>query len=231
MLECRPSLKAGETMGDSLRVIGRSFRDWWDEMFVFVGVNLLWAVLAIPIVTIFPATMGAYYITYEKAHGRRIEFDFFWQGFRQYFGKSWALGAINTIITFLLIVNILFYLQQPNWLFYLTILWIYIAILWLGVQLYVFPLTIEQEDKSIKLIYRNAALVAMSRPLFTLIIALLQLVILAISIVLSPLLLLVYIPLSGLIGNHALISALEHIEERQARAKEKKEEDRSGDQN
>ncbi len=204
-------------MGSALRVFGRSFRDWWDDMFLMVGVNLMWGLLAIPIITLFPATMGAYYLTSAKAQGRRIEFDLFWQGFRQYFGKSWALGAINTVITVLLVVNILFYIQQPNWLFYLTIIWLYLLILWIGILIYVFPLALEQDNKSVRLIYRNAVLLAMGRPVFTLVIAILSVLLLAASIVLSPLLLLVYIPLSALVGNHALIVALEDIERRQAK--------------
>jgi len=212
-------------MGSALRVVGRSFRDWWDEMFLMVGVNLMWALLAIPVITLFPATMGAYHLTYEKAHGRRVEFELFWQGFRQYFGKAWALGAINLVVTALLVVNVLFYLNQPSWLFYLTILWIYLIVIWLGVMTYVFPLAIEQEDKSIKLIYRNAALLAVGRPLFTFVTALMQLLLLGLSIVLSPLLLLVYVPLSCLISNHALVASLEDLERRRAKLERQQHEE------
>ncbi|MHB0875545.1 MAG: DUF624 domain-containing protein [Anaerolineae bacterium] len=204
-------------MGSAFRTIGRSFRDWWDEMFLMVGINLVWALLALPVVTLFPATMGAMNVAYDKVRGRRVEFDLFWKGFRRYFGKSWALGAINTIVTILIIVNIVFYLQQPSWLFYLTIIWIYALLIWMGVIIYVFPLAIEQDDKSVKLIYRNAALLALGRPVFTLVIAIVQLLLLAASIILSPLLLLVYIPLSSLISNHALLISLEEVETRRSR--------------
>jgi len=129
-------------MTDALKVFGRSFRDWWDEMFLMVGVNLMWGLLAIALVTIFPGTMGAYYLTREKALGRRVEFDLFWQGFRQYFGKAWALGAINVAVTVLLVSNIWFYANISNWLAYLTLIWIYILVMWLGVLLYVFPMAL-----------------------------------------------------------------------------------------
>jgi len=211
-------------MGSALKVVGRSFRDWWDEMFLMVGTNLMWALLAIPVITLFPATLGVYHLSYEKSHGRRVEFDLFWQGFRRYFGKAWALGAINVLVTILLIVNILFYLQQPTWLFYLTILWIYLLIIWVGVLIYVFPLALEQEDKSIKLVYRNAVLLALGRPVFTFVVALLQIALLAISIVLSPLLLLAYVPLSSLISNHALIDSIEDVERRRAKLARQDEE-------
>lgn len=201
-------------MTEALKVFGRSFRDWWDEMFLMVGVNLMWGLLAIALVTIFPGSMGAYYLTREKALGRRVEFDLFWQGFRQYFGKAWALGAINVGITFLLVLNIWFYANISNWLAYLTLIWIYILVMWLGVLLYVFPMALAQEDKSLKLIYKNSAILAFGRPLFTLVLGLLSLVLLALSVVVPPLLLLVYIPLAGLVGNHATINSLEYMERR-----------------
>jgi uncharacterized membrane protein YesL len=191
-------------------------------MFLMVGANLLWALLAIPVVTLFPATMGVYYLTYEKANGRRVEFDYFWQGFREYFGKAWALGAINTVVTVLLVVNIMFYAQQPNVLFYLTIVWIYALILWAGVLIYIFPLALRQEEKRVTLIYRNAVLLAASRPLFTLVVVVMLLLLLAVSVVLSPLLILVYVPLSALICNHALISAIEDVQRRQKELGQKK---------
>lgn len=203
-------------MTDALKVFGRSFRDWWDEMFLMVGVNLMWGLLAIALVTIFPGTMGAYYLTREKALGRRVEFDLFWQGFRQYFGKAWALGAINVAVTVLLVSNIWFYANISNWLAYLTLIWIYILVMWLGVLLYVFPMALAQEDKSLRLIYRNSAILAFGRPLFTLVVGVLSLALLALSLVVPPLLLLVYIPMAGLVGNHATINTLDYVEKRAA---------------
>ncbi|MGI6207076.1 MAG: DUF624 domain-containing protein [Anaerolineae bacterium] len=199
-------------MTDALKVIGRSLRDWWDEMFLMVGVNLVWGLLAIALVTLFPASMGAYYLTNEKAHGRRVEFDYFWQGFRRYFGQAWALGAINVVFTGLLLTNIWWYSQLPQPFNLLGILWVYALIVWLGALLYVFPLALEQEDKRLLLIYRNALTLAIGRPLFTLVVGLLSLVLLVASIGIPPLLLLVYIPLSALISNHATIDSLEYAD-------------------
>jgi uncharacterized membrane protein YesL len=210
-------------MGSALRVVGRSFRDWWDEMFLMVGINLLWALLAIPVVTFFPALMGVYNLTYEKAQGRRVERELFWQGFRRYFGKSWALGAINTVATLLLIVNIWFYLQFPNWMFYFTIIWVYVLVVWLVMQVYVYPLAIEQEDKSLKTIYLNAFRLALVRPLFTIVVGLILLVLEAVSIAIPPLLLLVFVPLAALIGNHALQEMIAYVQQRQEELKKKSE--------
>lgn len=201
-------------MSDALKVIGRSFRDWWDEMFLMVGLNLVWGLLAVALVTIFPGSMGVYYLTREKVLGHRVEFDMFWTGLRQYFGKAWALGAINVVVTFLLLFNIWFYSNIGNWLAYLTLLWIYALVMWLGVIIYVFPMALAQEDKSIRLIYRNATVLAFGRPLFTLVVGIISLALLALSLVVPPLLLLVYIPLAGLVGNHATISSLEYMERR-----------------
>ncbi|NLT41500.1 MAG: YesL family protein [Anaerolineae bacterium] len=201
-------------MSEALKVIGRSFRDWWDEMFLMVGVNLVWGLLALALVTLFPGSMGAYYLTRQKALGHRVEFDMFWAGLRQYFGKAWALGAINVVVTFLLLFNIWFYSNITNWLAYLTLLWIYALVMWLGVIIYVFPMALAQESGGIRTTYRNAAVLAFGRPLFTLVIGIISLLLLALSLVVPPLLLLVYIPLAALVGNHATISSLDHMQRR-----------------
>ena len=67
----------------------------------------------------------------------------------------------------------------------------YIMLLWVSMQLYLFPLLIEQEDKRIRLVFRNAVVLALGNPIFTIVFGLLLVsVILVTSTLTGPILLL-----------------------------------------
>lgn len=98
--------------------------------------------------------------------------------------RAWAPGVL---ISALIILNVLFYLSQAgrgsnSTLFTVVgLFWTYALFAWISIHVYVYPLLMEQGDKRILVVYRNALLMAFSRPLFTTMVTLLWLVILGIS--------------------------------------------------
>jgi uncharacterized membrane protein YesL len=46
----------------------------------------------------------------------------------------------------------------------LLLLWVLLFAFWISIQLYIFPLLITQEVKSMRLIYKNATLMVIARP-------------------------------------------------------------------
>ncbi|MDH7489899.1 MAG: hypothetical protein QHH80_10375 [Anaerolineae bacterium] len=172
-------------MVDVFRVLWRSLRDVYDEMFMLMGVNSFTLLMCLPIVTIPPALAGAAFVAHRVAHGLAFAPRDFWVGFRMYLWDSWKVALPSLLGWFLLAINLLFYSQQPDpYMRLLVILWAFVGFVWLAVQFYLSPLLVYQRDKSLRALFKNAAILAVSRPLFNLVL-LAIVVILAAGMVLS----------------------------------------------
>ena len=124
-----------------------------------------------------PATAGLHYVTHRLTRPDKDEqttWRHFFAGFRQYWRASWQVAVSNLIILLVLVVNIGFYvnLSTPG-LRLISVPLFYLLLLWMGMQLYLFPLLIEQEDKHIPLIFKNAFLLTARNMGFTLVLGLL----------------------------------------------------------
>ncbi|MGB9594335.1 MAG: hypothetical protein ACPL7R_09405 [Anaerolineae bacterium] len=172
-------------MVDACRVVWRSLRDVYDEMFMLLGVNSFTLLMCLPIVTIPPALAGAAFVAHRVARGLAFAPRDFWAGFRMYLWDSWKVALPSLVGWFLLAINLLFYSQQPDpYMRLLVILWAFVGFVWLGIQFYLLPLLVDQRDKSLRALFKNAAILAVSRPLFNLVL-LVIVVILAAGMVLS----------------------------------------------
>lgn len=94
--------------------------------------------------------------------------------------------ALNLAMGFVIIVSFLFYLARSQFLLRLVSVPIfYIMLVWLGMQLYLFPLLIEQKNKQIKLIFKHALVLAVGNVMFTAVLGLLLLSVLLITTTLT----------------------------------------------
>jgi uncharacterized membrane protein YesL len=229
-----------------------ALRGVYDELFSLAGMGLIWFAVAVlvpygafyltarlfPVIPVVigavlislipapPITAALYRVTVEIAHERRIEFGYFWQGFRSYFGLSWKIAGLLLISGAILAVDVVFYLRADNMLFSaIGFLGLWACVFWLAIQLYLFPLMITQEDKRLKLILKNAALLALAFPFFTLGIMIVTALLTTISAVAFLLLVTVWMPFVALLNSRAMVSSLEQVERlRQAQAELKAEE-------
>ena len=196
-------------MVDALSVAWRAIRDAYDELFLLAGANTLALLLCVPLVTLPPALAGAAFVTYRAAHGMAFVPRDFWTGFREYFWQSWKLALPSLLGWFLLVVNLLFYANQTNpYLRLVVILWAYVGFVWLALQFYLFPLLIYQKDKSVKALFKNAAILAISKPLFNLALLMVVILIAAMMIlsgVVAALLLIVFVSLTATVALRFLL--------------------------
>ncbi|MCC7355052.1 MAG: hypothetical protein IT330_15010 [Anaerolineae bacterium] len=213
----------------AFRIFGLSVRDLYEELFMFAGLNLLWWLCVLVIILIPPATAGLMYIGNELAHERRVEWRMFLTGARLYFWRSWQIAIVALGGAFILLTNVWFYVNATTGILqYLTILWIYLLIIWVAAQIYAFPLLIQMEQPRILLIYRNALLLTLSRPLFTVLLILLLLIATIIGGIFAIILILAIPGLWAIASNRALVHVLEEVRSAQSKGEEsgKKEEKR-----
>ena len=136
--------------------------------------NVLWFVVSLPVVTAFPAAAGLFYVTNKMAHGQRVEWQDFFRGMRRYFWQSWVWGALNLMMAAVLFSNSLYYAANPSAVSEIArVVVLALGIWWVSVQLYMFPLLMEQERARIGLALRNSIVIVLKRPFFSLRIALL----------------------------------------------------------
>jgi uncharacterized membrane protein YesL len=165
------------------------------------------------VVTLPPALAGAAFVTHRVAHGEAFVPRDFWIGFREYFWRSWKLALPSLVGWALLAINLQFYASQTNaYLRLVVILWAFVGFVWLALQFYLFPLMIYQKDKSVKAVFKNAAILAVSKPLFNLVLLILVIAIAALMVlsgVVAALLLIVFISLTATVALRFLLEPQE----------------------
>jgi uncharacterized membrane protein YesL len=168
-----------------------------------------------------PALAGVHNLTNPIPHERRIEFGYFWEGFRKYWLKSWKILGLWVLGAATLGINVWFYRmwwQRGTQIALLpVILFLWILVLWLGIQPYLFPLMLEQEDKRVVLVFKNAILLALVNPGFTVLVLVLLGATQLLSLVFPPLLLLVTHSLVALVNNRAIVRLMIRLEEQRER--------------
>lgn len=187
-------------------VLWRSVKDVFDEMFLLIMANIAWCVISLPLLalagyaafqgaalpaTIFallgvlplgPANMGLYSIAQRVTEGRTSTLGQFFAGMKEHAVLSWKVYGLWMVGLVTILFNMGFYAGMGSTLgAFLQILFIYLLIIWLALLMYIGPLAILQTDKRLKIIARNAALMTLGRPIFTIV----TVVLIGIVIVLS----------------------------------------------
>lgn len=196
-------------MGTAFRVLWLSIKDYYEEMFTLAGASLVWMLLAIPLITLPPATAGILYLTNQVAHHKSIEFGMFFQGFKKFFLKSWLLVLINVAVGIIFYTNLRFYAQyDAQWSVIVRGLFVGLFALWCLIQIYVLPMLFEQEQPKLLLALRNAAFLTFATPITSLFLGILIVVVAILSSVLVILLPFAMMGVIGLMANHAVLTLL-----------------------
>jgi uncharacterized membrane protein YesL len=167
-------------------MINDNLRDKLVDTYVFViplvTLNLLWLLSSLPLVTCFPAVGGLFYATNQLAHGLPADRRTFIEGFRLYAGASFRWGVLNLLVAATLLSNIVFYsLYTATWSFLARGMLVVVGAVWAILQLYMFPLLLEQAQPSLRLALRNSLALALKRPLYSIGLTLLAAAVILIS--------------------------------------------------
>jgi uncharacterized membrane protein YesL len=172
-------------------VMGRTLKAVYDDLFLCVFLSLIWWGGTILIVTAAPATVGVNHVANRIANYKRVDTSFFWEGARTNVGRGWLLYLISLLVPFIIFTSVLFYLSTTGWLRILgfVCVWLFIFVLMIGQ--YYFPLFWQQDEPNIRLILRNAVLLALQHPLYTLLMLIFNLLLIGVSVAITlPVLLL-----------------------------------------
>lgn len=168
----------------ALRTLRAALSAWYYDLFVLIGVNLAWLILSLLILPLGPATAGLYYVASQVAKEEPISFGLFWVGFRRLLVKGWQVMFVILLVTFLIAVNIMFYLGFASQVMKIIgIVWVYVFIFWAIVLVYPFAVLMEMEKATLFTVFRNSVLLALDNPGFSVSMLILTLLVIGLSIV------------------------------------------------
>lgn len=194
---------------DLLRLYWRSLKHLNRRGYIYVWANLLWVGLSLPVVTAPAAWAGLIVLTHRSHTQCQVSLSDLWDGFKRHFWRAMLNGVITLLVVLVNVSNLLSY-DATDWLgLFFKALWLMALLVWLSVQLYLWSIMEELERPSLWLAYRNALLMVLHNPFFTLGLLPVIAVCVVISFILPPLLML----LSGsIIAIIAVAAALRNLE-------------------
>ena len=203
-------------MKNVFRVFWQALKDFWDELFLLVLMNVVTVLLVIPVVTLPPALAGLWNVANRVAQGKVVCWSDYFAGFRQYFWKAWGLALLNILVLIIVSTNLWFYVPgntpfdlHPTLSLLMRSAWLAVAFLWLAAQMYPLALLLEQDDQRLRTILRNTAVIFIANPGFTLVLVVLLLIVVVISTLLPMMWLLVTPALFAVVCNKAVRYLLE----------------------
>jgi uncharacterized membrane protein YesL len=156
-------------MIDGLKMGWRGWQHLQYRGYQYIWANVLWIALSLPIITAPAAWAGLTRFSYYAHRQSSVSFDEFWLGFRESLKRGVVIGILNVVVVVVNVSNLYAYqTAQGLGVTILRIVWLIALFGWFAIQLYVWPLLNALEQPNLKGAYRNAAVMIMLNPLFTL---------------------------------------------------------------
>lgn len=226
-------------MSDAFGVTWQSLKDLWEEFVFLIILNMLWTltvaivlaplfllgsknpitalVLSSVLFALLPIVSGALcFVTNQISRGIAVGWGTFVTGLSRYWLKSLVVALINLVVLGLTVTNIQFYafVLQGTWTNFALSVWVIVAIYWLIAQIYWFPMILELESEKVLEALRNALVLVIISPGFSLTMAIILLILAALCIALTVPIPLFMAALLLLIINHATRSRLTLVKQR-----------------
>ena len=147
----------------------RGMRHLEQRGYIYIWGNLWWFVLSLPIVTAPAAWAGLMHLSYVAHRSPGVNMDAFWEGFRANLRRGLVLGVLNVVVVGVNVVN-LWGASGQSGLGYdaLRAVWLLVLALWFTLQLYLWPVFYTMEQPTLWGALRNAGVMILLNPLFTL---------------------------------------------------------------
>lgn len=151
-------------------------RAWWRGLrhlnhrgYIYIWANVLCLLLMLPLVTAPAAWAGMIRMSRAAYLSPAADVHEFWAGFRENLRRGLLLGVVNILVVIVTWVNLTAYRTETGLFFNVArITWTLALLLWITMQLYLWPIFYEMETPSLRGAMRNALVMIVLNPLFTL---------------------------------------------------------------
>lgn len=234
----------------TLSVAWFAIKGTYEELFALSGMGFLWflmalalpygvfyvtanylpwpalslALTALSLVLLPPATAALFHVAWFLAREERIEFGYFWKGFKEYFGPSWKVSGVMLVALAVLLADAYFFFRSQSSVFAalgFVVLWV--ILFWAAIQVYLYPLLIGLEEKRLGTMFKNAASLVLAFPLFCALILAVALLLTALSLVLFVPVATFWMPLIALLFSRAFRAAWQEAVSIQQQSREQRE--------
>ena len=217
---------------EAFGVIWQTLKGTWEELYSLIIVNIVWffASIGIPVLLLsvetyyiyilglvvflicFPISVpGMYCVANRVARGKTFHFDDFIDGIKEHWWRALRWFLANILVALVIWADIQLY---PAWLqgtwgiiaggFFLAVF-----ILWCAMQVYFWPMLIQQEEPKLFRAWRNSALLILANPVYALIVVVFSIILLGISIGLGLIpLVFVGLAIQAILGSNAVLTLL-----------------------
>lgn len=222
-------------------VLWTSIKTIYDELFLYVWLSMLWwagPVLSVSagagldaltggsarllvsgitglllFLTMPPLTAALYRVANRSANYRRVDSSFFWEVVRKPPLQAWLLLLVILVMVGGLAINIRFYFSFANWVQALGVLFIWILLLALMAGQFLYTLYWQQDadNRGLRLLVRNAFVLAVRFPLHSVLLLVLQAVMLILFSLLAIPLFLFGPALVAVMSNTGMVSMLQEM--------------------
>lgn len=172
-----------EDIHSGFKILGESFRLWWDDWSNGVLVSIATLLLSLTGLLAGPAILGMSVVADDLADGIRTGIAGWWGGVKRYFWVGLLWGFVNVLAFALAGIGLWFYVQWDTpWSPLLVVILLIITLLWAQVQLLTPGYLITQEDNKLGLAWRNSLLTLLASPGFCVVSCGISLIILILSL-------------------------------------------------
>ena len=197
-------------MGSGLRSVLRGLNSVRLNGYAYIWANLAFVALSLPVITL-PAAYRALFRMGHHAQTEPSEADLalFWETFRQDFWKSLLWGLAHVLYGLITVSNLSTYeAVEGTGVTLLRFIWLGGAFVWLGALTYTWPIYYEMEQPSLLSATRNAVIMTLRNPFFTLMVLLSILLLALISTVLVATWILLTFGAISAVANAAVLDRL-----------------------
>jgi uncharacterized membrane protein YesL len=157
----------------AIKMIGRAFSLWWGDWVNQVMVSLVAVICSVTIVLAPAALLGIFQEADDLVKGTRTGIAGWWKGFKSNFARSLLWGFVSLFVFAILGANIWFYYTlDTSWSPLLVGVFSILVLAWYQVQFYALGYLFNQNEKNLRLAWKNSFLTILGAPFFNFVIGL-----------------------------------------------------------
>lgn len=149
---------------------------WWRGLahlnhrgYIYIWANVLWFILSLPLVTAPAAWAGLVKMSGLAYQYPSTDIHDFWQGFKENLKTGLVMALLNLVVVGINFSNLAAYASSEGvGAVSLRVLWISVLWLWFATQFYMWPLLFEMKQPTLLGAMRNAVVMVVLNPFFTL---------------------------------------------------------------